>query len=105
MTILGPDGLPLLAGIDTSNGVGTPQSANDDAPPTEGGSIAAQQTVQITCKTAGFQVVDGNAWWYEIASSPWNNQYYVSADSFYNNGQTSGSLQGTPFVDPAVPNC
>jgi hypothetical protein len=79
--------------------------ANDDAPPTEGISIAAQQTVQITCKTAGFQVADGNPWWYEIASSSWNNQYYVSADSFYNNGQTSGSLQGTPFVDPAVPNC
>jgi len=78
---------------------------NDDAPPTEGSSIAAQQTVQITCKTAGFQVADGNTWWYEIASSAWNNQYYASADAFYNNGQTSGSLQGTPFVDPAVPNC
>ena len=27
------------------------------------------------------------------------------ADAFYNNGQTSGSLRGTPFVDPAVPDC
>ena len=80
-------------------------AGEEDAGGTEGSSIAAQQTVQITCKTAGFQVADGNTWWYEIASSAWNNQYYASADAFYNNGQTSGSLQGTPFVDPAVPNC
>jgi hypothetical protein len=26
-------------------------------------------------------------------------------NAFYNNGATSGSLHGTPFVDPAVPNC
>jgi hypothetical protein len=29
----------------------------------------------------------------------------ISADAFYNNGATSGSLHGTPFVDPAVANC
>jgi hypothetical protein len=54
---------------------------------------------------SGFQVSDGNTYWYEIASSPWNDVYYVSADTFYNNGATSGSLLGTPFVDPAVPEC
>lgn len=43
--------------------------------------------------------------WYRIASSPWSNQLYVSADAFYNNGQTYGSLIGTPFVDPSVANC
>jgi hypothetical protein len=61
--------------------------------------------VQITCRTEGFRVADGNTWWYRIASSPWNDAYYVSADAFYNNGATSGSLNGTPFVDPAVPGC
>ena len=30
---------------------------------------------------------------------------YASADAFYNNGHTSGSLTGTPFVDNNVPNC
>ena len=29
----------------------------------------------------------------------------VSADAFYNNGATSGSLIGTPFIDPAVRDC
>lgn len=71
----------------------------------EGPTIPAYATVQITCKITGFVVADGNPWWYKVASSPWNNTYYVSADAFYNNGQTSGSLHGTPFVDSSVPNC
>jgi hypothetical protein len=70
-----------------------------------GPAIAGGQTVQVSCKVPGFRVADGNTWWYRIASSPWNGAYYVSADAFYNNGQTTGSLKGTPFVDPSVPNC
>ena len=72
---------------------------------TEGPTVAARQTIQVACKLTGFKVANGNAWWYRIAQSPWSSQYYVSADAFYNNGKTSGSLQGTPFVDPAVPDC
>ena len=90
---------------ETAGSVAHTWSDYQDAGGTEGSPIAAQQTVQITCKTGGFEVADGNTWWYRIASTPWNNQFYVSADAFYNNGETSGSLQGTPFVDPAVPNC
>ena len=76
-----------------------------DAGGAEGSSIAEYQTVQINCVVQGFKVADGNTNWYQIASSPWNDAYYVSADAFYNNGATSGSLQGTPFVDPRVPAC
>lgn len=72
---------------------------------TEGPTISAGTTVAISCKVQGFGVQNGNPWWYRIASSPWNNQFYASADAFYNNGAASGSLRGTPFVDPAVPNC
>jgi hypothetical protein len=61
--------------------------------------------VQIACKLTGFKVANGNTWWYRIASSPWKNAYYSSADAFYNNGQTSGTLVGTPYVDERVPNC
>lgn len=71
----------------------------------EGPTIPAYTTVQVSCVVTGFMVADGNTAWYRIASSPWNNQYYVSADAFYNNGATSGSLSGTPFVDPAVRQC
>jgi hypothetical protein len=72
---------------------------------TEGPSIPSNETVQIVCKVTGFKVADGDTWWYQIASSPWSGTYYASADAFYNNGATSGSLIGTPFVDSSVPNC
>ena len=72
---------------------------------TQGPTVAAYTTVQISCRVQGFRVADGNTWWYRIASAPWSNNFYVSADAFYNNGQTSGSLIGTPFVDPAVATC
>ncbi len=67
--------------------------------------IRSNTTVQITCKVTGFKVQDGDTWWYRIASSPWNNAYYASADAFYNNGKTTGPLTNTPFVDNKVPNC
>jgi hypothetical protein len=76
-----------------------------DAGGTQGPTIPPYRSVQVTCKITGFQVADGNTWWYEIATGPWNNEFYASADAFYNNGQMSGSLIGTPFVDPNVPNC
>jgi hypothetical protein len=90
---------------ETVGGVAHTWTNYTNAGGTEGPSIAANQIVQIACKVTGFKVADGDTWWYRIAQSPWNNQYYVSADAFYNNGNTSGSLIGTPFVDPAVPDC
>jgi serine/threonine protein kinase len=76
-----------------------------DAGGREGPTIRSGRTVQISCVVHGYEVADGNTWWYRIASAPWNNAFYVSADAFYNDGATSGSLLGTPFVDPAVPAC
>jgi hypothetical protein len=76
-----------------------------DAGGTEGPEIPSNETVQIACKVPGFAVADGDTWWYQIASSPWNGTYYGSADAFYNNGATSGSLIGTPLFDPNVPDC
>ena len=90
---------------ETTGGVAHTWTNYTNAGGTQGPSIASNQTVQIACKIQGFRVADGNTWWYKIASSPWNGAYYVSADAFYNNGQTSGSLLGTPFVDPNVANC
>jgi hypothetical protein len=71
----------------------------------QGPMIPFGTTVQVACKVNGFRVADGNTWWYRIASPPWNGAFYVSADAFYNNGQTSGSLHGTPFVDQGIPDC
>lgn len=95
---------PMTHGETTGGGANT-WTNYTNAGGTAGPRIPAFTTVQITCKVQGFRVADGNTWWYRIASSPWNNQYYVSADVFYNNGATSGSLRGTPFVDSAIPDC
>lgn len=72
---------------------------------TAGRPIAKGQTVAIACRVSGFRTANGNTNWYRVASAPWNNGYYVSADGFFNNGRTSGPLKGTPFVDAALKTC
>jgi hypothetical protein len=98
-------GLPSGGYVETTGGVTHTWTNYTNAGGTQGPSIASNQTVSIACKLQGFRVADGNTWWYRIASSPWNSVYYASADAFYNNGATSGSLIGTPFDDPGVPDC
>ncbi len=72
---------------------------------TEGASISVGETVQVSCKIMGDSQTSGNPYWYRLASSPWDNEYYVASNNFYNNGQTSGPLEGSPLVDPNVPSC
>lgn len=100
-----PTPTPLPTYPETTGGNAHTWTNYTNAGGNEGPTIPSYTTVQIACKITGFVVADGNPWWYRVASSPWNDAYYVSADAFYNNGQTSGSLQGTPFVDPNVRNC
>lgn len=96
---------PAPTWSETTGGAANTWTNYTNAGGTQGPTIAARATVQIACKITGFRVADGNTWWYRIASSPWDGRFYVSADAFYNNGATSGSLSGTPFVDARVPNC
>lgn len=102
-----PAGSAVPAGsvAETTGGVTHTWSNPANAGGTQGPTIQGGQTVGIACKLQGFKVANGNPWWYRIASAPWNSQFYASADAFYNNGQTSGSLAGTPWVDPNVPDC
>ena len=96
---------PTATYAETAGGVAHTWTDYVDAGGTEGPSVASGQTIQVACRATGFAVADGNAWWYKIASSPWSDAYWVSADAFYNDGATSGSLLGTPFVDTTVPLC
>lgn len=96
---------PPTTYAETTGGLAHTWTNYTNAGGTQGPSIPSNATVAISCALTGFRVADGNTWWYRIASSPWNDAFYVSADAFYNNGQTSGSLIGTPFVDPAVRAC
>lgn len=72
---------------------------------TVGEVIPAGRTVLVSCRLEGFAVENGNTWWYRIADQPWNDAFYATADAFYNNGQTTGDLIGTPYVDDVVPTC
>jgi surface antigen len=90
---------------ETSGGIVHTWTGYANAGGIEGPLIPSNSTVQVTCKVMGFTVEDGNPWWYQVASSPWGNEYFASADAFYNDGATSGSLKGTPFLDPNVPTC
>ncbi len=100
-----PGAAPAPTFAETTGGVTHTWTNYTNAGGTQGPSIPSNTTVQIACALPGFRVADGNTWWYRIASSPWGGAYYASADAFYNNGETSGSLIGTPFVDPAVAAC
>lgn len=96
---------PVTTWSETTGGATNTWTNYANAGGTQGATIPGGTTVQIACKLTGFRVADGNTWWYRIASSPWNSVFYASADAFYNNGQTSGSLIGTPFVDGNVRDC
>jgi hypothetical protein len=90
---------------ETTGGVTHTWTNYANAGGSEGPTTAGQVTVSVSCRLVGFNFADGNTWWYRISSAPWSDQYYASADAFYNNGSTSGSLRGTPFVDLSVPEC
>jgi hypothetical protein len=89
----------------TSGGAANTWSDFSSAGGTQGQSVRPNETVEIECRVQGFVVPDGNTWWYRLAQSPWDGNYYASADAFYNNGQVAGSLVGTPFVDESIPLC
>jgi len=103
----GHDGLRSLAGtrIETTGGETNTWTNYRTAGGTRGPTIDANLPIRVSCKVRGFRVASGNPWWYRIASSPWKNRYYASADAFYNNGETTGPLFGTPFVDRDVRDC
>ena len=90
---------------ETTGGISHTWTNWTNAGGTEGPTIASHQTVQIACRLKRFRLQNGNDWWYRIAESPWNSNYYVSADAFFNGASTSGPIQGTPYVDPGVALC
>ena len=96
---------PAMSWSETVGGPTHTWTNYSNAGGTEGPTIATGTTVQIACRLAGFAVANGNTWWYRIASPPWNGTFYASADAFYNNGQVSGPLLGTPYVDTTVQAC
>jgi hypothetical protein len=67
--------------------------------------VSPGQTVNVSCKvldpSAASVTPDG--YWYRLADSPWNNQYYAAANTFYNGDPINGPY--THNTDFNVPNC
>lgn len=71
-----------------------------------GPTINGSRAVEVTCRIRGFEVQSGNQWWYLVASAPWRNDFFASADGFFNQRKTRGvDFRTTRFVDPGVPRC
>jgi hypothetical protein len=71
----------------------------------QGPTLGTDVPVKVECRVFGRPTQDGDPWWYRIGIKAGRGRFYASADAFYNNGQTSGSLVGTPLVDPSVGLC
>ena len=87
----GHHGVNTFTDYDNASGEGTP--------------IAAAQWVDVTCKVYDPTIasVNPDGYWYEIASSPWNNQYYSPANTFMNGDPWNGPY--THNTDFNVPDC
>ena len=71
----------------------------------EGPPIAPAAYVQVSCKVYDPTIasVNPDGYWYRIASSPWNDNYYSPANTFMNGDPWNGPY--THNTDFNVPNC
>jgi hypothetical protein len=67
--------------------------------------ISAASWVHVSCKVYDPYIasVNPDGYWYRIADSPWNNQYYSPANTFMNGDPWGGPY--THNTDFNVPNC
>lgn len=70
-----------------------------------GPRIEAGTWVDVSCKVHDPTIpsVNPDGYWYRIASSPWNNQYYAPANTFMNGDPWGGPY--THNTDFSVPDC
>lgn len=67
--------------------------------------ISPYEWVEVECKVYDpyIQSANPDGYWYRIASSPWNSQYYAVANTFYNGDPQEGPY--THNTDSNVPDC
>jgi hypothetical protein len=70
-----------------------------------GPRVEAAQSVDVSCKLydPSIQSANPGGYWYRIASSPWNDQYYAPANTFMNADPWDGPY--THDTDLSVPDC
>lgn len=70
-----------------------------------GPKVAPAQQVQVSCKLYDPSIASVNpgGYWYRISSAPWDDKYYVAANTFLNGDPWNGPY--THPTDLSVPNC
>jgi hypothetical protein len=72
-----------------------------------GPRIEPNQWVDVSCKVHDPYIasVNPDGYWYRIASSPWSNQYYAAANTFWNGDNPSTPQSQWHNTDFNVPDC
>lgn len=72
----------------------------------QGPRLEPMTWVDVSCKVYAPQIasVNPDGYWYRIASAPWNNAYYIAANTFWN-GDVPGQTPYTHNTDWSVPTC
>ena len=98
-----PAGAGLYTEQEGHHGASTFADPNNASGP--GPSIAAAVYVHVSCKLydPSIRSVSPDGYWYRIASSPWNDQYYAAANTFMNGDPWNGPY--THDTDFSVPDC
>jgi hypothetical protein len=67
--------------------------------------VAPNRKIWVTCKVYAPVIasVSPDGYWYRLASPPWNDRYYVAANTFLNGGTYNGP--GVINTDRHVPDC
>ena len=70
-----------------------------------GPRVNALQTVNVSCRILDPSAasISPDGYWYRLADSPWNNQYYAAANTFFNGDPPAGPY--TLNTDFSVPDC
>lgn len=75
--------------------------------PTGHERIPPMSYVEVSCKVKPASTIPSaypDGYWYRIASSPWSNDYYAVANTFWN-GDIPGRLPYTHNTDFSIPDC
>lgn len=91
--------------VETAGEFGVPTFTDPHSPAVTGTHIAPYQQVNVSCKVFAPTIpsVSPDGYWYRIASSPWDGNYYAPANIFLNGDTVGGpTLHNTDF---AVPDC
>ena len=86
---------------------GSPAFRNPANASGQGTTVPAMSYVEVSCKVKPASTIASahpDGYWYRIASSPWNNEFYAVANTFWN-GDVPGQTPYTHNTDFNVPDC